>query len=123
MNRVSEHINTLNLFDLIIPFFQILQISGQCGRITADIDHPLWLHLCDTCQQALVTALSRRIHHDDVCMDMLTFISLRQYFFCLSHINFSIMYIIDCSIALGIINGLRNNFNPIDLFGLLGDKK
>ena len=56
-------------------------------------------------------------------MNMVTFISLRQYFFCLSHIKFSIVYIIDCSIALGIINSLGNNFNPIDLFGFLGHKK
>ena len=123
MNRVPEHIDALNLFDLIIPFFQISQISGQCGRIAADIDHPLWLHLGNARQKALVTAFSRRIHHNDIRMNMVTFISLRQHFFCFAHIKFCIVNAVDLSIALGIINSLGNDFNPIDLFGFLGPKE
>ena len=47
MPPLAKLIHDRYLLDLIPKLAHALHISGKRGRITAHIDHPLWLHICD----------------------------------------------------------------------------
>ena len=68
MNTVSEHICTSHFLYFIPIFFEELQIPGQCGRITAHINNAVWRHLCHTLEKFFITALSWRVHYDNIRM-------------------------------------------------------
>ena len=77
---------------------QVFYIPGQCGRIAADIDYFFGRYLKDCSQQFGVAALSGRIHHDYICVDIFLTNQFRNNLLCSSRKEFRMLNIIQLRI-------------------------
>ena len=58
-----------------------------------------------------------RVHHNDIRVALLFFICGRKYFLGFSHEKFRIGNVVADGILPGVVNGLRNDFHAVHLFG------
>ena len=116
MCALRKHISSRYPFQLILLCTKYLQIPGQCRTVAAYIYNSLRFHLKYRIQQCFITALSRRIYHDNICVDTVLVIFSRQYFFCLSNKEFHILNSVDLRIFSCVVNGLWNDLHTADKF-------
>ena len=66
MPRPREQIHRLHLFRAVPLCLQPLGVPGGGGRVAADIDHPLGIHLDNSRKGGFIAAFAGRVEDDDV---------------------------------------------------------
>ena len=66
MLRSREQIHRLHLFRAVPLCLQPLGVPGGGGRVAADIDHPLGIHLDNSRKGGFIAAFAGRVEDDDV---------------------------------------------------------
>ena len=123
MRGLRKLINWLDwLDDMIADRGKALQVADQSGRITANIDNLSWRHLAGSIDQGFIKTFTWWVNDQDIGLQAF-FLPFRHLFFGLTHYKFGIIDLIDLGILLGIFNRGWNDFNPVDLFGMLGHRQ
>ena len=71
MLRPREQIHRLHLFRAVPLCLQPLGVPGGGGRVAADIDHPLGIHLDNSRKGGFIAAFAGRVEDDDVRVEAL----------------------------------------------------
>ena len=123
MRGLGELVNRLDwLDDMIADRGKALQVADQSGWIAADIDNFSWRHLAGSIYQGFIKTFTWRVNDQDIGLQAF-FLPFCHLLFGLAHHKFGIIDLVDLGILLGVFNCSWDDFNPVDLFGMLGHRQ
>ena len=117
MGCMWEHVDGLHGCHAVVGI-HIVQVTGLCGRIAADVDDALGGCIQNGFHHVRVHAGTRRVSDDDVRPSVLSNEVVGQDVLHVAGIEQRVLDTINLAVDFGILNGLWHVFNANDLSGL-----
>src|SRR5699024_3627974 len=119
MLRHRKLINWLDRLRYMVAFIhELMNITNQGCRITADINDLLRIHSSGTVDQTVCKSFPRWVNYDYVRINSLTF-PLSHPLFSIANFEIHIINVIKLGVRLRIRNCFRHDFHTVHLTGML----
>ena len=113
MQCIWKHIDWLD-FDNIVSIFKEIEITGECDRVTGDIDDSSRFDFLNCGDEFFGGSASRRIHDDDIEM----IFGGEHVFGTIPFEESSVGNLIDLGVRNGIVNSVFDNLHTDDILAV-----